>query len=642
MIILYYFILKALTRICFVFRNCENCNRFQDRLRRTKTDLSEFKKEKQEDLLKYNQQRTKLQTDLEELEDICKKKQTYIDDLQDCNDKIYSKLVSLEEQVHDLTRENSQLKCAKEEQDEYTKKKKTVEQDKSLFKQRDHQSHHGYDIFKTQYAGYGDELNQRNREYGDTYQTTYDHSSHFIEHARSNITDENKIIEERDAMESALIKKEEELESLLLKYMSLEQENAELSARLYQTDQSLSDYQRQKKEELHQTKQDRDKCLLKIETLEQENRNLNSNLESVRKETEQIQKTVESMKSKIQYFEENSRKQEYIIDKKTQQIEELREKHELMSLERISSKHQNEELENKVNRLEKEIEALELKAKTTNSDRTVEILNLETKMQSITAELVEKRNTLRDVFQSISKLEDLKCKLVRENEVLKKETEMLKSKLLKLETIEEQRRKEHLPNMHKHNKEEEAERIYKDTLKQEVERLHTILERNGHELEAERHCNSKLQSKLQMHTTQLESEKENTNKMRIALETLEKRNAALIAEHKLLEFKANESEEQLKRDFSEAKLLEDNLKDDLKRIRAERGILQNKLADAEQKVSEYRRKEADMCSTIKDKSSDIDRLKHELEITRRELDDTNLRYGENYLCIFFTKLHFAC
>jgi len=147
-------------------------------------------------------------------------------------------------------------------------------------------------------------------------------------------------------MEAALIKKEEDLESMLQKCLSLEQENAKLtdmkeiirkqekqitiiksknaelefdcfkkqtsidklSARLYEIDQSHIASQMQKKDEIRELslakQRERDKCLLEIEKLQRENKNLNVNLERVRNEREQSRMAVESMKTKQQLLED--------------------------------------------------------------------------------------------------------------------------------------------------------------------------------------------------------------------------------------------------------------------------------------------------------------------------------------------------
>ena len=159
------------------------------------------------------------------------------------------------------------------------------------------------------------------------------------------------------------------------------------------------------------------------------------------------------------------------------------------------------------------------------------------------------------------------------------------------------------------------------------------MENDRHEIETERQCNLYLESKLQMKNTQLENARENSNKLSCALESLENKYAALLAERKASELKAYASEKQLKRYFSEAKRLVEQFKDDLKITCAERDIFERKLADAKQTVFEYRRKEADIGGspggTHEDQSSEIDRLKQELKTTRQELDNTNIRYGEN-------------
>jgi len=365
--------------------------------------------------------------------------------------------------------------------------------------------------------------------------------------------------------------------------------------------------------------------------LQQVNNDLNFDLEEARKETKQTKKTVESMKTKQQVLEKKTKNKEDIIDENTKMVEEMTSKNNVMLMEWNASKQKNEELEKKVNSMKTEIAALRLKAKTTVTDKTERKVKLETKLHSLEDELDENRNTLKDVFQAKSELEYLNGNLVRENESLKEETEMLKSKFLELEQIKEQLRKEHLQSVQKHKQQKEDQCSDLDTLQQKVKRLQSNMERNRHEVKAERQHNSKLQSKLQTQTTQLESEREYSNKMRSELEKLENKYAALIAERKASEFKANASEEKLKRNFSEAKRLEEHLKDDLKRIRAERNILQIKLAEAEHTVSEYHRKETDIRGSlggeIEDNNSEIYRLKQEHETTKRELDNTNIRYG---------------
>jgi len=69
---------------------------------------------------------------------------------------------------------------------------------------------------------------------------------------------------------------------------------------------------------------------------------------------------------------------------------------------------------------------------------------------------------------------------------------------------------------------------------------------------------------------------------------------------------------------------------DLERFRTEKEDLEHRLEEAERENHEYRRQNA--CASDrqagdkgKDESSEIHKLKHELDSTRRELDKTRLR-----------------
>jgi len=649
----------------YFFRKREECDKLQDeidRLRRLNSDLSEFytkfhiiEREKTEIIFKYNELKkncndnhvskldcTKLQEEIKRLEDMCEEKKRTIWELQDSKHENDRLLVSLDMKVKELTKENIHLKYGSEKPEEYSYKRKTVEQGEQLFKYRDTQEQCGYSIFKPQSAGYSEKVKQRSRYNGDRYKTTRDCSNHSVTNARTNVTDENKMKEERDTMEAALKKKEAELESMRRKCVSLENENDRLSnkeeiiRKQEQQMKSLKGKNAQLESDCLQKQTNIDNLLAKLHHIGESQSAFQR--QEIKEREEHTRQAVESMKTKQKHFEEKTRNQEYIIDKKTKKIEEMRTTYEVMSLKWNASKQKNYELEKKVKSMETEIAALQLKAKMTDTDKTERKVKLVTKLQSLEDQLGENRKTLRDVYQAKSELENLNGDLVRENKTLKEETENLKSKLIKLETFQEQLTKENVQTMQTISQEKEAQHHHMDTLKQEVKRLQSKLERKSHDIEAARQHTAILQSGLQKQTTLLETERENSDNKSSVLEKLENNYDALLAERKASELKAKASGEQLKRDLSEAKRLEEHLKVELKRTCAEKDMLQNKVADAKQTVSEYRRKEADIRYEKEDQSSEIDRLNQELEKTRRELDTTNLRYEEICQCYYLQNL----
>jgi len=69
------------------------------------------------------------------------------------------------------------------------------------------------------------------------------------------------------------------------------------------------------------------------------------------------------------------------------------------------------------------------------------------------------------------------------------------------------------------------------------------------------------------------------------------------------------------------------MSEDLKKVFAESDDLKHKLVNAKQRVTKYRQKKVAISESQRGREREIDRLKHELEKTKRGLDYTKHKYG---------------
>lgn len=87
------------------------------------------------------------------------------------------------------------------------------------------------------------------------------------------------------------------------------------------------------------------------------------------------------------------------------------------------------------------------------------------------------------------------------------------------------------------------------------------------------------------------------------------------------------------------------LNEDLRRLRSEREDLKHSLEAAERRNHEYRQDAnaglQQAGNRGKDQSSEIHKLKQELESTRRELDETRLRYFCSFTYVYYVQM-FLC
>jgi len=334
---------------------------------------------------------------------------------------------------------------------------------------------------------------------------------------------------------------------------------------------------------------------------------------------------------KLKKEEDEARKNSIAIKDQSVEIDRLKHELERTKQELDKTKRRYEQTENtlktQVNEIKKECSLLQIKEKQTYSIGKEREQELKEKVQLLEAELNEKHSKLKVVLQAQPLLQETCNDLKMENEIMKTEVKYL---TVKLEKNEEQIKKETLL-LQRTKSQEDANKSVQIKLNREIERLKSGVDTYKQIKETEEKRYIDLHKELQRQSAQLENERENGFQQSMTLKTLEKKYAALEAKGKDLESKAKGLEEQLKLNYSEANRHEDQMSRDLNNVMAERDDLKNNLANAEQRVSEYRQKEVLFSESQRGREEEINRLKHELGKTKGELDDTKQRYrkGEN-------------